>query len=444
MYAGIDRSLFQPAGVALTSKARQIQSATGASYDNRLLGVDRRYFEIAGVISGIILVGAGAGSLIYANCLKRSSDRLFQSYNAPAQLMESKKEVAANKFTEYLLSEHLEYVEGKFLSNNSPQSLKNEIFDMFVFHGPKDPDNVVSVTKMNRGHYIPQEYKRSEMINKFTAAKEEYKVAKDEYEQATAAAYKMYDDNEQQFKNDEILAEKLAGKSKTWSTVGKVLCIAGAIIAIGSAVVAVYDTYKYYHRDYAPIPRRIVDESSDEDGRSIFTIYDCTLCNRSSQGFRKDELGDYGDLNGDVGKQWLALYTTKDKAAGDPITTNIITQKGSNKVPSGMTTGIRLFDQTDTVNLVSTEYCYNDKLGGLYVFCASQKPDPSEKTDTSSSMADSSTESSETEASSESTATAAASVVGAGTLTLSCVGSAAVGALICFLIVRRKKSSRSE
>jgi len=59
-------------------------------------------------------------------------------------------------------------------------------------------------------------------------------------------------------------------------------------------------------------------------------------------------------------------------------------------------------------------------------------------------MADSSTESSETEASSESTANAAASVVGAGTLTLSCVGSAAVGALICFLIVRRKKSKRSE
>ncbi len=38
-------------------------------------------------------------------------------------------------------------------------------------------------------------------------------------------------------------------------------------------------------------------------------------------------------MNGDVGKEWLALYTTKDKAAGEAITTDIIAQKGNSQMP---------------------------------------------------------------------------------------------------------------
>ena len=195
--------------------------------------------------------------------------------------------------------------------------------------------------------------------------------------------------------NEDQLIEKFTASSKGWKIAGVVLCVAGVLPALGTAAVTIYDVYKYYHQDMVPIPRKIVHESSDDKGRSVYTVYDVTLCNRQAQGFNKEQTGDYGDMNGDVGKQWLALYTTKDKAAGDPITADIIAQKGTNKMPADKSTGIRLFGKTDMVNIVSEEYGCNDKLIG--------------------------------------------SVVGTGVMVGSCVGSAALGALICVLLVRRKK-----
>ncbi|MBR4622755.1 MAG: hypothetical protein IKO44_05160 [Ruminococcus sp.] len=57
---------------------------------------------------------------------------------------------------------------------------------------------------------------------------------------------------------------------------------------------------------------------------------------------------------------------------------------------------------------------------------------------TDSSAAAAATESQSSD-SSEKEAKDAGSVVGTGTMVASCVGSAALGALICFFIVRRKK-----
>lgn len=234
-------------------------------------------------------------------------------------------------------------------------------------------------------------------------------------------------------------------------TAGTVLCIAAGLVAIGTAAVTVYEIYKYYHQDYTPIPRMIVHESTDSKGRFVYTAYNCVLCNRPAQGFRNDTLGDNGDMNGDVGKQWLALYTTRDKAAGAPITADLIAQKGSNKFPADKSATVSLFGQEDSLNIVSTEYCYNDNLNGLYIFSgtgmAEETPAKPAAQTVSEAETETETESTETgnEAlSSDSTdnkAAAAGSVVGTGTMFLSCVGSAAAGALICFLITRRKREN---
>ncbi len=258
------------------------------------------------------------------------------------------------------------------------------------------------------------------------------------------------------------LIDHFEPRSSGWATAGKVLCIAGVLLAIGTAAVTIYDTYKYYHVDYAPIPRKLVHESSDDKGRMVYTIYDCVLCNRAKQGFANDTFGDYGDMNGDVGKQWLALYTTKDIAAGDPITTDIISQKGSNKIPLDKTTGIKLFGNTDTVNIVSEDYGYNDSLGGLYIFCgtdngtaaAAEKPAEAAKTETAPATESKSETESKTEDTTVSEGTVneakatnteapqkTGSVVGSGTMVMSCGLSAAVGALICFLLTRKKRAA---
>ena len=142
-------------------------------------------------------------------------------------------------------------------------------------------------------------------------------------------------------------------RSQAWKTAGVVLCVAAALIAIGTAVVAIYDEYKYYHRDYAPIPDKIVHESTDDMGRFSYTVYNVTPCNREAQGFGKDELGVNGDMNGDVGKQWLALYSVKYKYGRPILADSLMVQKGSDKLPNGYETGIHRFGEGAAFNLTS-------------------------------------------------------------------------------------------
>ena len=192
----------------------------------------------------------------------------------------------------------------------------------------------------------------------------------------------------------------------------------------------------------------MVNESSDESGRTKYTFYNAALCNRSEQGFANDKLADYGDLNGDVGKQWLALYTTKDKAAGEPILADVVAQKGSSTLPLGKT-GLKLFGKTDAVNLVDEAYGYNDTIGGLYIFFAADsaaaEPTAESKAEADSTAAatDSAAESASSNAEKpEATSTeVTGSAFSGGLLAIVGVISAAAGAGVCFLFTRKKKES---
>ena len=359
--------------------------------------------------------------------------------------------IAAEKLYKFMKDKGFISIDAKYLSNADLND-KRAIFQAITSGAV--PDTRIKVSGVNGeklevidcNAYLT-EFKKNPDYNK---AYEEFQTAYTKQQKITNAQIKQQN-------KDEFLAKTLSAQSRGWKIAGSVLCIAGALIAIGSAAVAVYDMYKYYHQEYVPIPRKIVNESSDDKGRMTYTYYDCALCNRDSQGFKNDKLGVYGDMNGDVGKQWLALYTTTDKAAGDPITADIIAQKGSNKAPADKTTGIKLFGKGDTVNLVSEEFCYNDAFKGLYIFCGTEKAGTAEtakptstNTDTSSAATeDGSSAAADTssaaaaaaadDSSSKSDNKAAGSVVGTGTMAISCVGSAAIGALIAFFFVRRKK-----
>ena len=236
---------------------------------------------------------------------------------------------------------------------------------------------------------------------------------------------------------------KIPYKNKGLVIAGNILCVAGILLAVSSAAYTVYEVYEYYHQDYNPIPRIIVNESSDEMGRATYTYYECTLCNRAAQGFANDTLGSYGDMNGDVGKRWLALYTTKDKAAGDAITADIIAQKGKNEMPLDKNTGIKLFGRTDTVNLVSEEYGYNDTIGGLYIFCGTESSSAADEGKTAETT-DTQDTASKANADNAQTPQNTGSVVGTGIMAISCVSSAAVGALVCWIVLRKKRKGSAE
>ena len=465
IYQGVDRTVFDPAGVALTSEARQFQSATGADYSGRLFGENSTYFEIAGAVTSAIVLGIGIGSLVHAGSLKQAASEAVRGTIEAANTLAEKTTAAADQFYKFItINKNIALYETRTgmqsllsydrLSSQASAAYKKVLFETFA--NANDFKNVQVITQNGVGSQYRDNVSAKKLYKEF-CKDSRYKKVADEYELANQNVNSEMAENLRQ--QNEELSQQLTGSSRKWRIAGTVLCIAGALLAIGTAAVTIYDIYKYYHQDYAPIPRKIVHESSDEKGRFVYTMYDCTLCNREEKGFGNDKLGSYGDMNGDVGKQWLALYTTKDKAAGDPITADIIAQKGSNKFPADKNTTVRLFGQTDSLNIVSEKYGYNDGLNGLYIFSSTAEPSaetddeqPAETPDSSTAEASSEAESvpdtsseaaaetSEAESSDTDKANAAGSVVGTGTLIASCTGSAAIGALICFFILRKKKT----
>ena len=91
-----------------------------------------------------------------------------------------------------------------------------------------------------------------------------------------------------------------------------------------------------------------------------------------------DQDGDYGDLNAGGGKQWLAIYQTHDRDAGDPILAPngkqnpIIVQTGDSKNP-GDYSPLHYFGTPNAAqNLTFADgengWSYNDDEGGIYLF----------------------------------------------------------------------------
>ena len=148
-------------------------------------------------------------------------------------------------------------------------------------------------------------------------------------------------------------------------------CITAVLLAF-SIWNTVEDLMDYYNTDFTPIPSIMVNQGVNENDEKVFTYYKAVKCNRDDQNMITDStriLGDYGDLNGDVGKQWVALYTTTDSAAGDPITTDFKVQYKDTNVP-GERTPLSIFCESVAQNLTNNKlgYTYADSKGGIYLF----------------------------------------------------------------------------
>ena len=147
-----------------------------------------------------------------------------------------------------------------------------------------------------------------------------------------------------------------------------------SVVLIGLSLWSTYNDLKdYYNAEFTPIPMHMVDENTNDSGEKVYTYYDAVKCNRVEAGFVTDAnklLGDYGDINGDVGRQWVALYTTKDKAAGDPITSVPVVQYKSSDIPKGSSVALSMFGENVAQNLTNEQlgYTYDDDMGGIYMF----------------------------------------------------------------------------
>ena len=167
--------------------------------------------------------------------------------------------------------------------------------------------------------------------------------------------------------------------SQSAAAMSKVLFTAGIIISCVTIVLMfvslwrVYEDVKaYYNTEFTAIPSHMVNQGVNENDEKVFTYYSAVKCNRVEQGMVTDNnklLNDLGDLNGDVGRQWVALYTTKDKAAGDPITTNFVVQYKNTNIPDDRSP-LSIFCESVAQNLTNEKsgYTYADSMGGIYLF----------------------------------------------------------------------------
>ena len=200
------------------------------------------------------------------------------------------------------------------------------------------------------------------------------------------------------------------------------------------AGISTYLTYKdlvaHYKVEFTPIPNYMVDEKDitafDENGEKIVlknqaAYYKAVQCNRTYKDEMYDVLGETADLNGDVGKQWLALYAQKSDVEAPILASSLVVRVGDTNIPAGYKTGIHMFGASTAFNLNNELYDWNKDAPSIMVYF---------KVD---------------EAAAETGTNAAGSTFTAGNLALAGVAGLAVGAVVTALaskaVGRKKKSA---
>ena len=175
---------------------------------------------------------------------------------------------------------------------------------------------------------------------------------------------------------EEAIAPHLE-KSRLAATLGALFTVAMAILAAYSIYSTITELIDYYKVEYSPIPKYIVEETDiteTVDGvttvkRNDSAYYQVAECNRKPDSEFYDVLQNYADLNGDVGKQWLALYYVRQEGHAPIKADSLLVVKGTSNIPTGYSNlGIHNFETENAYNLTSAYYCYNDTPKGTYVY----------------------------------------------------------------------------
>ena len=133
-----------------------------------------------------------------------------------------------------------------------------------------------------------------------------------------------------------------------------------AAIAVALVVALVYvgvwvkDWWDEHHVDYTEIPEYMYDYVEDNSGNFQYVLY---------EGVRFQD-GKLADVNAWEGKQWHAMYISRDKAAGAPIEANFVVRYGDGRIDEGYA-GLANFGQVNAENL--NHYADDDEVNGIFV-----------------------------------------------------------------------------
>lgn len=181
-------------------------------------------------------------------------------------------------------------------------------------------------------------------------------------------------------KMDPTWAADVASSQRTariWGGVTFGFSVAFVIIAGITAYLTYKDMQEFYHVDFTPIPHYMVDAKDiigyNRKGEKIMlknqsAYYKAVACNRAEDDENYKVLGTSGDLNGDVGKQWLALYAVKKDLMDPILASSLKVVVGSTNIPAGYETGIHMFGSDAAFNLNSNIYVWNYDAPSVYVY----------------------------------------------------------------------------
>ena len=195
-------------------------------------------------------------------------------------------------------------------------------------------------------------------------------------------SYKNLLSKKNAYENSEVY-QKALFKSNITKYLAAGFTVLGAVLAGVSIYTTIEEMKAFYKVEFTPIPKYIVDRAditaTNAKGQEVMmknqtAYYKAVLCNRtagSSDVEKKNYeiLKDRNDLNGDVGMQWLSLYSVKYENGMPILADSLKVKLGNGDMPEGYTNGIHRFGEKDVVfNLTSKLFCYNDPSEGTYVF----------------------------------------------------------------------------
>ena len=142
-----------------------------------------------------------------------------------------------------------------------------------------------------------------------------------------------------------------------WGGIIKTWAIASvALVIIGVGLRHLSSLYNYYNPDYLQIPNTMIDVRETDMGDKYVKYTAAKVF-----GGAKDQ---NADLNAYVGKEWNALYYTKDANAGNCLTPNFVYRENNNTV-SKRHQGVSLFGESNAYNLNSN--VFKESAPGLYL-----------------------------------------------------------------------------
>ena len=169
----------------------------------------------------------------------------------------------------------------------------------------------------------------------------------------------IFDDNAyldaQRTYNEPII--KLVDRARFAVIISRIFMVVTLAVAVVSAVLTIIDLCRDKSIEQLPIPKYLVDNYTDAEGGSYTLNYKAVECNREEffgEGYTRQK-GSSADLNADEGKQWLALYASKNSKAGKPLTPDFAVQE-SNTAPNGYEGGVHIIGEKGAVNVVSSAF----------------------------------------------------------------------------------------